>query len=232
MKPRILLVEDEENILETIKLNLEFEGYDVETASDGELALNKTKSERFDLIVLDIMLPRLDGFAVCQAVRKTDSTTPILFLSAKNTVQDKIAGLKMGGDDYLTKPFNLEEFLLRVQILLKRSAQLKDINLNDIDVFSFGQNSIYFSSYEIETFRGERKQLPVREIKLLKFMIDHKNKVVSRDDILDSVWGHEAFPTSRTIDNYILVFRKYFEEDPRSPRFFHSIRGVGYKFTD
>lgn len=232
MKPRILLVEDEENILETIKLNLEFEGYDVETASDGELALNKTKGERFDLIVLDIMLPKLDGFAVCKAVRNTDSTTPILFLSAKNTVQDKIAGLKMGGDDYLTKPFNLEEFLLRVQILLKRSAQLKDINLNDIDVFSFGQNSIYFSSYEIETFRGERKQLPVREIKLLKFMIDHKNKVVSRDDILDSVWGHEAFPTSRTIDNYILVFRKYFEEDPRSPHFFHSIRGVGYKFTD
>ena len=232
MSIRILLVEDEEHILDAVKMNLELEGYEVIVAVDGEQAVQKFKSGRFNLIILDVMIPKMDGFTVCQTIRLENTQVPILFLTAKNSAQDRIQGLKLGGDDYLTKPFNLEEFLLRVQILLKRSGDSETPHAKVSGEYQFGSNAINFSTYEIQTHTGEKKQLSAREIKLLKLMIDMKNEVVSREQILETVWGYDVYPSTRTIDNYILAFRKYFEENPRNPRYFHSIRGVGYKFTD
>ncbi len=226
MSQRILLVEDEEHIADAIKLNLEMEDYHVTLAIDGKEAIEKFTEARFDLIVLDVMLPYIDGFTVCETIRLENSTVPILFLTAKNTSQDRIKGLKIGADDYLVKPFNLEEFLLRVQILLRRT-QKGSVGLEH---YKFGENSIDFKSFEVFA-QGKKMQLSKREIKLLKLLIEHKNEVVSREVILETVWGYDVYPSTRTIDNYILAFRKYFEKDSRNPIYFHSVRGVGYKFT-
>jgi len=230
MSSRILLVEDEENLLKTIKLNLELEGSHVTTCSNGKNVLKEFRSARFDLVILDVMLPELDGFTICQSIRLENSHVPILFLTAKNSSDDKVAGLKLGADDYMTKPFNLEEFLLRVQNLIKRSKPVEsNINLNS---YSFGKNEINFITYEISGNGKKKITITKREIQLLKLLIERKNEVVSREDILQTIWGVDIYPTTRTIDNYILAFRKYFEKNPRNSKHFHSVRGVGYKFTD
>lgn len=231
MAARILLVEDEENLLEVIQMNLELEGFDVVSVMNGKEALNRFKKERFDLVILDVMLPEIDGFTVCQTIRLENTQVPILFLTAKNTGADKIKGLKIGADDYLTKPFNLEEFILRVQILLKRSGKASELNSTSAH-YHFGKNEINFETFETVGFDGTTRQLSKREIQLLKLLIDRKNEVVSREAILETVWGYDVYPSPRTIDNYILAFRKYFEENPKNPLYFHSIRGVGYKFTN
>jgi two-component system, OmpR family, alkaline phosphatase synthesis response regulator PhoP len=228
---KILLVEDEEHLLKTILLNLELEGYDVKTASNGIEALKKFRSFPPDLILLDVMLPEMNGFDVCEEIRKENARVPILFLTAKGSSEDKIRGLKLGADDYLTKPFNLEELLLRIQILLKRSTPATD-NAKNIEQYSFNNNEINFITYEIKGANGEKIEISKREIALLKLLIERKGQVISRETILDEVWGTEAFPSSRTIDNYIVSFRKYFEKNQKEPKHFHSIRGVGYKFTD
>lgn len=230
-KPRILVVEDEENLLEAIKLNLELEGYEVVVAVTGTQALKKFSEERFNMVVLDIMLPELDGYQVCQTIRVTNNETPILFLTAKDTSEDKVLGLKMGADDYLTKPFNLEEFLLRVKILIRHSMKGTDSE-KSTHIFRFDENEINFSTF-IATGKNKKIiELTKRETALLKLLVERKNQVVSRKMILQTVWGYDVFPSTRTIDNFILAFRKYFEKDSRNPKYFHSIRGVGYKFTD
>lgn len=229
-KKHILLVEDEEHLLKTIQLNLELEGYAVITAMDGIEALKAFKNGAFNLIILDVMLPEMNGFDVCEQIRKENALIPILFLTAKGSSSDKIQGLKLGADDYLTKPFNLEELLLRVQILLKRGdlqAEIKKIH----EMYSFASNTINFITFEIEGINGTI-QISKKEIALLKLLIERKGEVISREEILDAVWGKDAYPSSRTIDNYILAFRKYFEKNQREPLHFHSIRGVGYKFTE
>lgn len=231
MAQRILLVEDEESILEALKLNLELEGYDLTIATDGEQAIQLFRKGRYDLIVLDVMLPKLDGFKVCQTIRLENGKVPILFLTAKNAAQDRIQGLKIGGDDYLTKPFNLEEFLLRVQNLIKRNATDEKSSAT-LEFYEFGNNSVDFKTFEITTFEGTTKRVSKREIMLLKLMIERNGEVVSREDILETVWGYDVYPSTRTIDNYILAFRKYFEKDPKNPSFFFSVRGVGYKFQN
>jgi two-component system alkaline phosphatase synthesis response regulator PhoP len=228
---KILLVEDEEHLLKTILLNLELEGYSVMTSIDGIDALKKFRSADFDLIILDVMLPELNGFDVCEEIRKENTRIPVLFLTAKGTSADKVKGLKLGADDYLTKPFNLEELLLRIQILIKRYAIATKTPKN-IDQYTFGDNEINFITYEIKGVNGTKTEITKREIALLKLLIERKGEVISREKILDEVWGTEAFPSSRTIDNYILAFRKYFEINQKEPKHFHSIRGVGYKFTD
>jgi two-component system, OmpR family, alkaline phosphatase synthesis response regulator PhoP len=225
----ILLVEDEENLLKTIKLNLEMEGYRVESAEDGRKALEKFKSVKPDLVILDVMLPEINGYDVCEQIRLSDKKTPILFLTAKGSSSEKVTGLKLGADDYLAKPFDLEEFLLRVQNLLKRREKDQETFK---ETFQFGKNKINFLTYEITGIANKTIQLTKREVLLLKLLIENKNKVVSRDTILQHIWGEDIYPTARTIDNYILAFRKYFEENPREPKYFHSIRGVGYKFTN
>jgi len=225
---RILLVEDEEQIRKIIKLNLELENFEVITAERGKKALELADSQYFDLLILDIMLPEIDGFQICQQVRLRNSKIRILILSAKDTSSDRIKGLKLGADDYLTKPFHMEELLLRINNLLKRSVE--EGNREWKDVFAFNGNQINFVTYHAIGKNGPI-QLTKKEVLLLKLLIERKNEVVSRNEILQTVWGYDVYPSTRTIDNFILSFRKYFEDNPKTPAYFHSIRGVGYKFT-
>jgi two-component system alkaline phosphatase synthesis response regulator PhoP len=230
-KGSILLVEDEENLQEALKLNLELEGYEITIASDGAEALRKVEGEYFDLLILDIMLPEIDGISVCETIRLKNTVLPILMLSARSSSADRVLGLKKGADDYLTKPFNLEELLLRIDKLIRKNKQLQD-KATVGETYQFGDNQVDFNAQEATNARGELIELSRKEAMLLKLLITHRNEVVSREKILQSVWGYQVFPTTRTIDNFILNFRKYFESDSREPRFFHSVRGVGYKFTD
>ncbi|MBX2925585.1 MAG: response regulator transcription factor [Chitinophagaceae bacterium] len=227
----ILLVEDEENLQEALKLNLELEGYEVSCAGDGTQALKKIGEEYFDLIILDVMLPGVDGIDVAENVRLNNNEVPILMLSAKSSSAEKVLGLKKGADDYITKPFNLEELLLRVKKLINKNKKLQDKETID-DYYHFGKNKIDFKAQTATNYRGEFIELSKKEAMLLKLLLENKNDVVPREKILQSVWGYNVYPTTRTVDNFILSFRKYFEEDSRSPRYFHSIRGVGYKFTN
>ena len=223
---RILLVEDEENIREVITLNLEMENYEVIQAASGREAIRLFNEQHFDLLILDVMLPEMDGFQVCEQIRLTNMDVPVIFLTAKDTAADRIAGLKRGADDYLTKPFVLEELLLRVQNLIRRSSKAP---ANTPEVFEFGGNRINFITYEADGVLG-KFLLTKKEAMLLKLLIDRRGEVVSRQQILQSVWGYDVFPSTRTIDNFILKFRRHFEQDSRNPVYFHSIRGVGYKF--
>jgi two-component system alkaline phosphatase synthesis response regulator PhoP len=229
-KNSILLVEDEENLHEALKLNLELEGYEVSSAFDGPAALTAVQNEYFDLIIMDVMLPELDGISVTENIRLQQNEVPILILSARNSSADRVQGLKKGADDYLTKPFNLEELLLRVDKLIHKSKQISKEPLPDI--YTFGKNTINFKSLECINKQGKKITLTKKEGMLLKLLIENKNEVVPREKILQAVWGYNVYPTTRTIDNFILNFRKYFEEDSRNPKYFHSIRSVGYKFTD
>lgn len=230
MPDTILLIEDEKNLLSVIKLNLEMDGYNVVAFDNGETAWQKFKNEQYSLIILDVMLPGMDGFELCRNIRKIDKHTPILFLTARGDAEDRINGLKLGADDYLVKPFHLEELLLRVKGLLKRSGGADKTVEQEEYVFKSGK--VNFNTYEITTKIGEKKELTKREIELLRLLINKKNDVVPRELILEKVWGYETIPSTRTVDNYIVNFRKYFETDPRNPAHFHSIRGVGYKFTE
>ena len=230
-KISILLVEDEENLHEALKLNLELEGYEVTSAFDGGQALKFIQQEYFNLIILDVMLPGLDGISIAENVRVQNNDVPILMLSAKNTSADRVLGLKKGADDYLTKPFNLEELLLRIQKLVDKNRKLQGKNSVG-DTYSFGKNQIDFKAQEAVNKKGLRIQLSKKEAMLLKLLIENKNEVVTREKILQTVWGYNVYPTTRTIDNFILSFRKYFEEDSRNPKYFQSVRGVGYKYSE
>ena len=230
-KPSILLVEDEENLHEALKLNLELEGYEVTSAFDGAAALQTIDNEYFDLIILDVMLPEMDGINVAETIRISNNEVPILILSAKNSSADRVLGLKKGADDYLTKPFNLEELLLRVHKLINKNKKLQDRSTVG-NTYSFGDNLIDFKAQEAATRSGQKIQLSKKETMLLKLLIENKNDVVPREKILQAVWGYNVYPTTRTIDNFILNFRKYFEDDSRNPKYFHSVRGVGYKYSE
>jgi len=230
-KHNILLVEDEEHLHEALKLNLEMEGYEVDSAYDGGEALKLIQSAHYDLIILDIMLPSLDGFSITERMRLNNNQTPILILSAKNTSANRVQGLKLGADDYLTKPFNLEELLLRVAKLIQKQAQQAKTT-PQIDQYQFKGHLIDFNASEVLLASGQKITLTKRELLLLKLLIEQKNTVVTREKILQLVWGYQVFPNTRTIDNFILNFRKYFEIDPKHPKHFISMRGVGYKFQD
>jgi len=227
---RILLVEDEQTLSETIKLNLEMEGYYVNAVGDGKTAIKVFKEARYNLVILDVMLPEISGFTVCEAIRLENLDVPILFLSAKNHPNDRITGLKLGGDDYLTKPFNLEELLLRVHNLIRRSTANKDAA--SLSTYNLNDNQINFAQLEIKRADGTITHLTKKESLLLKLLIEKRNEVVSREHILETVWGYDIYPSTRTIDNFIVTFRKYFEPDSSNPKYFISVRGVGYKFTD
>jgi two-component system alkaline phosphatase synthesis response regulator PhoP len=230
-KASILLVEDEENLHDALKLNLELEGYEVTSSYDGASALHAVEGAYFDLIVLDIMLPELDGISVIESIRINNNDVPILILSAKNSSADRVLGLKKGADDYLTKPFNLEELLLRVNKLIDKNKKLQEKSTVG-NSYTFGDNLIDFKAQEASTKSGQKIQLSKKETMLLKLLIENKNEVVPREKILQAVWGYNVYPTTRTIDNFILSFRKYFEEDSRNPKYFHSVRGVGYKYSE
>lgn len=223
---KILLIEDEESLNQVVTMNLEMEGYEVTSVSNGKEALNYVNTlEEYALIILDVMLPEVSGWDICTEF-KAKSNTPILFVSARGTSGDKIKGLKLGADDFLAKPFDLEELLLRVQVLIQRKSTSKILSK-----FSFGEFEVNLNTFDVFKNGDFLTTLSKREIGFLKMFNEHEGEVISRDDILDELWGTEQFPTSRTIDNYILQFRKLFEKDPKHPVYFHSIRGVGYKFT-
>ena len=229
---RILLVEDEEHLYHALKLNLELEGYTVVLATDGNTAVKTFREQKFDLVILDIMLPEMNGLMVCEHIRLHDADVPVLFLSAKNTSADRIQGLRKGADDYLTKPFELEELLLRVSKLLEKSQKFRNVEAGKAhSVYTFGNNKINFESYEASGVHG-KVDLTKKEILLMKLLIENKNQVVSREHILKVVWDYNVIPNTRTIDNFILALRKYFEDDPKNPRYILSQRGVGYKFVD
>jgi len=230
MPGTILLVEDEKNLLSTIRLNLELEGYEVIAFMNAEEAWQKVKAASFNLIILDVTLPGMNGYELCANIRKIDKKVPILFLTARSSPDDRISGLKLGADDYLAKPFHLEELLLRLKSLLKRS--LPDREEGGKEEYHFDHCTIYFKTFEVVTKDGEKKELSKREIDLLKLLVERKNEVIPRELILKEVWGYDTVPSTRTIDNHIVTFRKYFEKDPKAPLHFHSIRGVGYKFTE
>lgn len=230
-KASILIVEDEEHLLDALKLNLELEGYEVTTAGDGVAALKAVENEYFDLIIMDVMMPEMDGISATESIRIRKNDVPILMLSAKNTSHDRVLGLKKGADDYLTKPFNLEELLLRVEKLIEKNKKIQDKDSIG-ESYSFGNNNIDFKAQEAINFKGEKIQLSKKENMLLQLLIENKNEVVTREKILQVVWGYNVYPTTRTIDNFILNFRKYFEEDSRNPVYFHSARGVGYRFVE
>lgn len=233
---RILVVEDEEHIAEGIELNLSLQGYDVMIAYDGVSALHKWREWQPDLIVLDIMLPTIDGLSVLQNIRLEDERIPILILSAKSESEDIIKGLFLGVDDYLPKPFNLEEFLLRIKRLLKRASwTLKEDHFNNAVLFSvpqvytFGGNRIDFETSTADC-RDGKIRLTEQEVKLLKLFIARQGKALSRRQILEIGWGYTGGMTTRTVDNFIVRFRKYFEKDSKNPVYFKSIRSVGYIF--
>ncbi len=223
---RILLVEDEKSLREAIKLNLELEGYEVVPVSTGTEALSTFGSQYFNLVLLDVMLPEMDGFRVCEQIRLQDMKTPIIFLTAKDSSDDRVQGLRIGADDYISKPFNLEELLLRIRNVLKRAEPAVEKSLAK---FAFGDCWIDFANYTAGGIRGDI-DLTKKETMLLKLLIEKRNTVVSRQEILQAVWGYDVFPSTRTIDNFILSFRKYFEANPKAPKYFKSIRGVGYRF--
>ena len=223
--PKICVVEDENSIAEMVRFNLEMESYEVELIQDGAEALELFKRNfEFDLIILDVMLPNVSGVDLCRLIRQT-SQVPILFLSAKGTTADRIEGLKAGGNDYLPKPFDLEELLLRIAILLNTIPKSTE------EIVTIGSCEVNFKTFLVVNEETEDEiTLSKKEVALLQLFYSKAGEVISRPEILDKVWGKDQFPTTRTIDNFILHFRKIFETNPKEPNHFHSVRGVGYKF--
>ncbi len=236
-KERILVIEDEAHIADGIRLNLAIQGFDVKIAQDGIAGLESWRAWNPDLIILDIMLPMIDGFSILKTIRKEDEKIPVLILSARGDTKDKIKGLKYGVDDYLSKPFDLEEFLLRVERLLKKKAWFQDDNKDktfEYKIFegtsyNFGNNHIDFITFKARCAAGEIV-LTEQEIVLLKLFIGNKGKPLSRELLLTAGWGYSKDTTTRTVDNFIVRFRKYFEEKPKNPVYFVSRRSVGYVF--
>lgn len=227
---RILVVEDEPNLARGIRENLEAEGYSVETAVNGRVALERIRREEFGLLILDVMLPGMDGFTVCQTLRAEGRDTPALFLTAKNAANDRIRGLEVGGDDYLTKPFHLRELLLRVAAILRRRTRY-DAMIALEPVVKFGGNEFDFGSFRGRSWDNADQVLTQKEAMILKVLSEREGQVVWRDEILERVWGSDVLPSTRTVDNFIVRLRKRFERDPERPKHFHTVRGVGYRFT-
>jgi two-component system alkaline phosphatase synthesis response regulator PhoP len=227
---RILLVEDEPNLARGIRENLEAEGYAVEVAGNGRVALDRIRADEFALVILDVMLPGMDGFSVCEKARQEGRDTPILFLTAKGGADDRIRGLEAGGDDYLPKPFQLKELLLRVAAILRRRMRYAALTALE-PLVRFGGNEFDFRSFRGRSWDGTDQVLTQKEAMILKVLAERAGEVVWRDEILDQVWGDEVLPSTRTIDNFIVRLRKRFEPDPERPRHFHTVRGIGYRFT-
>ena len=226
----ILVVDDEAHLAVGIRENLVAEGYRAQTANDGPEGLQKALDESFDLIVLDVNLPVMDGFALCRELRSHGRQTPVLFLTVKGDPADRIRGLEAGGDDYMAKPFHLRELLLRVEAILRRSTWYGQASEAG-STLSFGGNEVDFGTYQARSWDGASHALTHKEAMILKALAEQAGAVVGREEILDRVWGFEVFPSTRTIDNFIVRLRKRFERDADAPRHFHTVRGVGYRFT-
>lgn len=230
-EPRsILVVDDEEHLAQGIAENLEAEGFRATTVGEGRQALELIRRGGFDLVLLDVMLPGLDGFTICETARQEGIQTPILFLTAKGSVDDRVHGLEAGGDDYLPKPFHLDELLARVKTILRRwSWYSRDAERSQL--LRFGGNEFDFATFQGRSWDGSEQQLTQKEAVILKVLAEREGEVVSREELLDKAWGYELYPSTRTIDNFIVRLRKRFERDAQAPRHFHTVRGIGYRFT-
>jgi len=224
---RILIVEDELNMRLGLKDNLEFEGYEVETAADGAEGLAVATESTFDLIVLDVMMPKMSGFDVCKQLRTKGITTPIILLTAKGEEIDKVLGLELGADDYITKPFSLRELLARIKAILRRSESAPQKSGIDQPVL-IGKLEVTFATYSVSC-NGKDVQMSPKEIDVLRYLWENRNKAVSRDDLLNNIWGYDENPTTRTVDNFIVRIRQKIEADPNHPKIILTIHGVGYK---
>ncbi len=226
---KILVVDDETNLAEGIIENLRAEGYEVGYAADGVQGLESAREGSWDLMILDVMMPGLDGFAVCETLRAERNQLPVLFLTAKDETDDRVQGLAAGGDDYLTKPFDLRELFLRVRAILRRGRWYAEEA--EGSTLSFAGNEISWRSYRATSHDGRTHDLTHKEAMILKCLSEREGEIVSREEILETVWGYEAFPSTRTIDNFIVRLRKRFEREPERPHHLHTARGVGYRFT-
>ena len=226
MSRKILLIEDEAGLILTLTDRLESENFVVQSATDGESGLSAALSENFDLIILDVMLPKKNGLDVCRDLRRKNVTTPILMLTAKGETLDKVLGLKLGADDYLTKPFEMIELLARIEALLRRSPSPN----NSAEFFCFGDVTINFKRAEV-TKNNVPVELSAMEFKLLQFLIENGGAVHSRDRLLDEVWGYDAMPSTRTVDVHVAWLRQKLEDNPKYPQFIQTVHGFGYKFT-
>jgi two-component system alkaline phosphatase synthesis response regulator PhoP len=227
-REKILIIEDEADLVKGLKLNLADEGYEVGWASDGREGLRRALEEAPDLIILDIMLPGMNGLEVCRELRQKKASIPVIMLTAKSEEVDKVVGLEIGADDYITKPFSVRELLARIKAHLRRE---KMEPRNVPKTFAFGDVEVDFVHFKVKR-AGMEFDLTSLEVDILKYLIAHKGEVVSREALLDKVWGYDKFPTTRTIDNHILKLRKKIEEDPSRPRHIFSIYGEGYRFMD
>ncbi|MEZ5360322.1 MAG: response regulator transcription factor [Candidatus Zixiibacteriota bacterium] len=229
MAKKILIVEDEEHIADGLKLNLDAAGFETDIAPNGSVGLDKWRTRTFDLILLDIMLPGLDGLEVCRIIRNEGGRIPVLFLTARGTEDDRIAGLQAGGDDYITKPFSVKELMLRIEAMFRRQGWYDETKL-DSDRFTFADYWVDFKTYRALTITGE-VELSQKECMIMKLLAEHADEVVTRDQILDSVWGYDVYPSNRTVDNFLVRLRKLFEPDSSKPIYLHTVWGAGYKFT-
>jgi two-component system alkaline phosphatase synthesis response regulator PhoP len=228
MPKKILVIEDDPGILLSLKDELESEGYTVYSAEDGEKGLEIAKQQRPDLIILDIMLPVLDGYEVCKRLRMEGDTTPIIMLTVKDKEIDRVLGLELGADDYVSKPFSLRELMARVKAVLRRTEE----RAKDLATYSFAQIELDFKKYEAKK-KGKNLDLTPLEFQMLKLFIQRKGDVISRDDFLDRIWGEDnTYVSFRTVDSHIANIRKKIEDDPSNPKHIISIRGIGYKFTE
>ncbi len=225
----ILLVEDDLHLADGLTLNLEAEGYQVVHVSDGTQAMPAFEKGMFDLVLLDIMLPGMDGLTICKKIRAAGHTLPVLFITARDETDQKIEGLLAGGDDYITKPFNVQELLARIAGIFRRQAWLAAEETVS-DAYAFDGRTINFKTYEAKG-PGGKVVLTRKECMVVKYLVERAGEVVSRDQLLDAVWGYHAYPTNRTVDNFILKLRKIFEDDPKEPKYFETIRAVGYRFN-
>jgi two-component system alkaline phosphatase synthesis response regulator PhoP len=224
---KILVVDDEAHLADGIRENLAAEGYQTVVAYDGAAGFDAATAERFDLVIVDVMMPKMDGLEVCASLRREGIQTPVLFLTVKGAPEDRVRGFEAGGDDYLTKPFHLKELLLRVAAILRRSRWYDEAQ----DALEFNGNRIDFKTYKARGWDGTEHILTHKEAMIVQALAEREAEIVTREDILDRVWGYEVFPSTRTIDNFIVRVRKRFERDPERPAHFHTVRGVGYRFT-
>ncbi len=225
--PNILIVEDEPNMRLGLKDNLEFEGYEVDFAPDGESGLAKILDNTYDLVLLDVMMPKMSGFDVCKTLRKKGITTPVILLTARDQEIDKVLGLELGADDYVTKPFSLRELLARIKAVLRRGENLK----TDDSKIKIGRIDINFQNYSALE-NEEPVQMSHKEFEILNYLWKHRNRTVSRDDLLEKIWGYEESPSTRTVDNFIVKLRQKTEKDPNHPQIIITVHGIGYKLID
>lgn len=226
---RLLIIEDEIALADGLRDNFAIEGFEVLVANDGQAGLQLAQMEKPDIIILDVMLPKKSGFDVCKELRNQGNQTPIIMLTARTEEVDRVLGLELGADDYVAKPFSTRELLARVKAVLRRSPDKKD---REATIYDFGKIKVDFEHYVAYDSNDEQLEMTYKEFEILKFFMQNKNRTVSRDELLDKVWGYEIYPTSRTVDNHIVKLRKKIEDDPERPKHILTVYGIGYKYIE